>query len=341
MRRDAHYGTRPIVGQDIVPHPDRNPFSIERVPRKSTRRDAVLLDCADIPALARSLLLLQQLLDLRSKRPILCGKRLGHRMLRRKLNRGRAKDRIHSRRENRNLLRNTFHGEVDQRAIAAPDPVALHCPDLLRPSLQLVQALQQLLRILCNSQKPLRQVALIDNLLLVSPAAPTHHLLIRQHRLALWTPVHLALLPIRQPRLEHLQEDPLIPLVVVRQAGRHLRRPVVAQPHTLHLLAHSGYIVQRPLTWRRIVLQRGILRRQAERVPSHRVQHVVSPHPHVPSQCVPNRIVPNMTHVQLAARVRQHLQAVVLRLPAVDRLRSIQFRIRVPTCLPPRLNLRW
>ena len=87
------------------------------------------------------------------------------------------------------------------------------------------------------------------------------------------------------------------------------------------------------------VLQRRILRRQPKRIPPHRVQHVIPTHPHKPRQHIADRIIPHMPHMQHTARIRQHLQAIELRLPTRMRFRGIQPRIGIPHRLPPRLNL--
>jgi hypothetical protein len=172
------------------------------------------------------------------------------------------------------------------------------------------------------------------------PAPPVDHLLIGQHRRAIRTPVHLAFLAISQPALEHAQKKPLIPAVVVRQAGRDFRRPVEPHPQPLKLALHGGNIGQRPLARRNIVLERRILRRQPKRVPPHGVHHVVAAHPHVPRQRVANGVVAHMPHVQLAAGIGQHLQHVKLRLAAVRRLGRIKRRVRRPPLLPLRFNRR-
>src|SRR5215472_1074843 len=63
------------------------------------------------------------------------------------------------------------------------------------------------------------------------PAVPAvHHLFICQHRAAFRTPVHPAFLPVSQSTLQHAQEKPLVPSVILRLAGRNLAPPVVTEP---------------------------------------------------------------------------------------------------------------
>jgi hypothetical protein len=103
----------------------------------------------------------------------------------------------------------------DGRTLAAPDPVALHGAHLLRPAGQVVQPVEQLLSIVRGAEKPLLQIALFDDRIFVAPATTVDHLLVGQDGGAQRAPVHLALLAKSQPFLQHAQEEPLGPTVVV------------------------------------------------------------------------------------------------------------------------------
>ncbi len=166
----------------------------------------------------------------------------------------------------------------------------------------------------------------------MAPAAAVHHLLVGQHRGALRAPVHLALLAVDQALLIHAQEKPLVPAVVLGQAGGHLGRPVVAQAEPLHLPLHGGDVGKRPLARRGVVLERGVFSRQPEGVPAHGMQHVVAAHPHVPGQRVADGVVAHVAHVQLAAGIGQHLQHVVLGLAAGCGLGRIQLGSAAHRC---------
>ena len=61
------------------------------------------------------------------------------RMLRRELYRCRAKDRVNAGGEDRDLPARIGDVEVDLRALAAANPVALHGAHLLRPAFELIQ----------------------------------------------------------------------------------------------------------------------------------------------------------------------------------------------------------
>ena len=106
--------------------------------------------------------------------------------------------------------------EIDQRALGAADPVALHGAHFFRPALQPIESGEKLLGITGGAKEPLLQVALLDHRGFMPPATTGHDLLIGKHRLAFGTPIDSALFPIGQIALEELEEKPLIPLVVFR-----------------------------------------------------------------------------------------------------------------------------
>ena len=62
---------------------------------------------------------------------------------------------------------------------------------------------------------------------------------------------------------------------------------------------------------------RRVLGRHAERVPAHWLQHVFAPHALIPRDDVVDREYTHVTHVQLAAWIREHGQAIELFLAAV------------------------
>ena len=133
-------------------------------------------------------------------------------MLGRQLQRSRAVDGIDARGEDADRRPPApavapYQFEVHQRAFAAPDPVALHGADFFRPAAQLVQTAQQFVGVVGDAQEPLLQLALLHQRVFVPPAAAVHHLLIGQHGGALRTPVHLALLAIRQPALQSFRKN--------------------------------------------------------------------------------------------------------------------------------------
>ena len=146
---------------------------------------------------------------------------------------GRAVNRVNARGKNLDRLRarDVRHSKFHFRALRLPYPVLLHQDDALRPSaFQLLQIIEQLVRIRGRLQEPLFNLARFDQRVFVPPAvAVVHDLFVRQHRAALRTPVHSALLPIRQPALQHAQEEPLVPAIIFRLAGGNLPPPVITE----------------------------------------------------------------------------------------------------------------
>src|ERR1700722_2766119 len=96
--------------------------------------------------------------------------------------------------------------KIDQRALAAPDPVALHSSNLVRPSGQSLEPAKQLLGVLGDPQEPLLEFTLLDQRIFVPPATPSDHLLIGEYRGAFRAPVHFAFSAIGEPPFVKLQE---------------------------------------------------------------------------------------------------------------------------------------
>ncbi len=221
VRGNAHDGACSIVGKNVIGHPDGHTLVVVGIHCEVPGGYAVFFDCAQVSGFPGPLLLLDHLLDL-SLQLRVGGSELGHqRMLRGKLHAGRAEDRVYARSKNANprfpcsLLLLFLKEEIYFGAFAAPNPVALHRAHLFRPAIQLIQAVEQFLRVSSNAEEPLHQVTLFYVRVFMPPAASVDHLFIGQHRGALRTPVHLALLAIDQAPLVHAQEEPLVPAVVV------------------------------------------------------------------------------------------------------------------------------
>ncbi len=61
-------------------------------------------------------------------------------------------------------------------------------------------------------------------------------------------------------------------------------------------------------------------------------------HPHVARERVADGVVAHMAHVQLARRIGQHLEHVILGLAAVRRFGAVEIGLLGPALLPARLN---
>mmetsp|Transcript_36599 Transcript_36599/g.65494 ORF Transcript_36599/g.65494 Transcript_36599/m.65494 type:complete len:272 (+) Transcript_36599:2151-2966(+) len=229
--------------------------------------------------------------------------------------------------------------ELNARALASPDPIALHFLYGIIP-LQLIQVLQQSVRIGGDLQHPLLHGD-PDHRVIPALALPVDDLLIGEHGAECLAPVHGHLRLVRQPALQQLQENPLRPLVVLWIRGGNLPIPVVAEPQALQLLAEPVHILLRSDSRVRPRLQRILLRGQAERVPAHGVQNVKALHALVAGDDVGRGIALWVTDVQArSARVREHVQYVVLRLRCVHALRGAESFVVGPVLLPLGLQVR-
>src|SRR5512133_1558051 len=113
----------------------------------------------------------------------------------------------------------------------------------------------------------------------MTPAAAANNLFVSQNGGTFGAPVDLALLAVGQSLLVKLEEEPLVPAVVIRQAGGDFALPVVGKAKALHLLLHESNVAESPLSRRALVLDRGVFRRKAERVPTHGMEDIVTAHP--------------------------------------------------------------
>ncbi len=200
--------------------------------------------------------------------------------------------------------------EADQQALGAADPVLLHQPDFLRPALQRVERRQQVLGVVADLEEPLRELALLDQRAR-APAAAVDHLLVGEHGHVDRVPVHLRLLALDQPRLEEVEEHPLLVLVIGRVAGRDLARPVERQPHRLQLRLHRRDVLARPRARMHLALHGGVLGRHAEGVPAHRMQHGEALGAFVARHHVAHGVVAHVAHVDAPRRIGEHLEDVI------------------------------
>ena len=137
-----------------------------------------------------------------------------------------------------------------------------------------------------------------------------------------------ALLAVGDAPLEHAQEEPLVPAVVLGVAGGDLAAPGVAEAQPLELALHARDVLARPLLGVDAALDGGVLRGQAEGVPADGVQDVEAAHPLVAGHHVGDAVVADVADVDVARGVGQHLQAVELRPRAGPRVTSKAPRLR-------------
>ena len=189
--------------------------------------------------------------------------------------------------------------EGDLRAGGAADPVALldlHPLD----EVHVLQIVQQTLGIGGDLQHPLA-LFLADDLAAAALAHAVDHFLVGQHALAAGAPVHGHGGLIGQALLEHLQEDPLGPLVIVGVRGIHAAVPVEAVAQHFQLAGEVGDVLLGDDGRVDVVLDGVVLRGQAEGVKPDGEQDVVALHALFPGDDVHGGKGPGMTHVQALA----------------------------------------
>ncbi len=341
MSRNRHDRARPVAGQHVVGDPDRDPGAVHRVDRRRADRHAGLLalggEALDLRRRAGSC---HVCLDLGA--PVRRGQPGDERVLRRQHHERRPEQRVGSRREDAQVVAARLvvvgrGGEDDLGALGPTDPVRLHDPDGFGP----VEAVEveELVGVLRDPQEPLGQVALLD-LRAAAPAAPLDTLdLLPGQGAVVGAPVDRRRGAVGQPPLQEAQEQPLVPAVVRRVAGDDLRRPVERRPHAPKLAAHVVDVLVGPGCRVDLLLDRGVLGRQAEGVEAHREEHVVAPHPVIAGDRVGRRLDVPVPDVEIPRRVVVHGQQVVLGPGRVSEVRPIQVEL-CPARLPARLDRR-
>ena len=197
----------------------------------------------------------------------------------------------------------------------AADPVPLHREHAVGPVLEVVHLVEQRIGVVGDPEVPLRQDLRLD-LGPAALAAAVDDLLVGEHRLVVRAPLDRRLLAVGETLLVEAEEEPLRPAVVGRIGGGDLAAPVDRPAHPVHLLPDVDDVALGDDARMAAFLDRGILCREPECVVAHRTQHL---HPLAPAQMgdhVPDRVIERVPHVEIAGRVRQHLDDVRL---AADR----------------------
>ena len=342
VRGHGHDGAGPVGGQHVVRDPDGDPLAVDRVDRLRADRHPGLL------ALGRQALdlgLPAGLVDVGVDVGLAVGRGqlLDQRMLGRQDHEGRPEQRVRPCREDADLVtaRLVVVGrdrEDDLGALRAADPVRLHQADRLGP-VDLAEV-QQLVGVAGQPQEPLLQVTLDDR----RPAPPADavgalDLFARQHDLVLRAPVDGRHRAVGQPGLEELQEQPLVPAVVLGIAGDDLGIPVEGRAHRLELARLLLDIAHRPLTGMDAGADRGVLGGQAERVEADRQEDVVAVHAPEAAVGVRRRDDVPVTDMQVARRVGIHRQQVELAPRRVVQVGPVEAHL-LPLRLPAGLDLR-
>ena len=335
VRRHAHHRAGAVVGQHVVGGVDRDPLVVHRVGRVHAQEHTGLGSVGGLPLdLGGQLGLLQVRLELVAL--TVRDDRGGQLALGRDHEERRAVQGVRAGGEHGHRLGVPVDLEVHVGALGPADPVALHGQHALRPAaLQLGHVVQQPLGVLGGLEVPLGQLPLGDDG--AAPlAGPVDDLLVGQHGLVVRAPVDVRGLAVGQPALPELQEQPLGPAVVLGIGGVQPPTPVEAQPVPLERGRLGLDVGVRPLRRVGVVLDRRVLGGQPEGVPADRVQHVVALQLQVPGHDVAHHERLGVTHVQVAGRVREHVQHVApLRRAVVGRHEGL---VLGPVRLPPLLR---
>ncbi len=313
----AHDGAVAVAHEDVVADPHRHGFAREGVDDGQAGGQAFLFARGQFglggAALAAGL-------DEGGQLGVAARRAGGQRVFRRHGAEGDAHDGVGARREDVHqavldqpaLFVADVVAEGEAHALALADPVFLHQAHAFRPAGQAVlEGVEQFARVVGDAQVVAGDLALFHGRA-GAPAAAVDDLLVGEHGLVDRVPVDGLGLAVGDALFQHLQEQPLVPLVVGRVAGAHFARPVDRQPHRLHLLLHVGDVVVGPLGRGDAGLHGGVFRRHAEGVPAHGHEDVVPAHAQLAGHHVVDGVVAHVTHVELAAGVGQHRAGVEL-----------------------------
>ena len=234
-----------------------------------------------------------------------------------------------------------FHLKIDKCSLRPSDPVALTLQNIRRPTtLDLGHVIEQLVCVGSRFEEPLFEI-FFGHRVAATPAQSAASLFVRQRRLIVRAPVDLRQPLVRKAFLVHLQEKPLVKFVIFGPVGVHLPPPVIADAKPLQLPAHHVDICLGPLTRIYTTFYGRILGRLAKRIPTDRVHDVKPFEPLVPGHRIAGRIISHMPHVQIARRIRQHLELVKF-WPLVAALGFGLKRTAIgPFLLPFLLDLFW
>ena len=166
--------------------------------------------------------------------------------------------------------------EGDFDAFAAAYPVALHGEDLLGPVDEAAEV-QELVGVLGNSEEPLLEGATGDESV-ASFAGAVDHLLVGEDGVAGGAPYYGGFASVDQAMFVKLEEEPLVPAVVFRQAGDYFALPIVDGTHGAELSAHVFDVTDGPGMGVDAVADGGVFGGKAEGVEAHGVEDVEALH---------------------------------------------------------------
>ena len=227
VRRYAHHGAVAVVHQDVIANPDLYFVTVEWVDHMQAGAHAFFFPHGQLGL--RGAALLAFLNEGGQFRVVLRGVR-GQWVFRRHRTKCHAHDGVGARGEDIHpAIVNQFAAaspdvmrEGKTNAFGLADPVFLHQLDALGPAGQSgLDLLQQLIGVVCDLEVIPRNFALF-HFGAGAPAFAVNHLFIGQHGLIDGVPIDDLGLAVGNAFFQHLQEQPLVPLVVTGIAGGNL-----------------------------------------------------------------------------------------------------------------------
>ena len=232
-----------------------------------------------------------------------------------------------------------FRGYLKTHLHAArfANPVALHGFDLLGPMLEFVEVGQQLFGIIGDFEVIHRDFALF-NQRARAPAAPVDYLLVGEHGLIHRIPVYGAVFAVDNAFFKQAGKQPLLPAVILRRAGGDFALPINGKAQAFKLAAHIIDVFIRPFGRSDVVFHRRIFGRHTERIPTHGLHHIKAVQQFKAGKHIADGVVAHMPHMQLAAGIGKHGQAIIFGFACV--FRYVKQTGVLPFFLGGRLNGR-
>src|SRR5665213_3528286 len=115
--------------------------------------------------------------------------------------------------------------EANAKSKRLSNPVALHQPNLFRPSIETVEPLEQFVGVFGNPHEPLVELSPFDGRV-GTPPASVNHLLVGEDGLIDGIPVDPGLLAIDEAPAPQFQKQGLLMAVIIRVAGCEFPRPI-------------------------------------------------------------------------------------------------------------------
>ena len=222
-------------------------------------------------------------------------------------------------------------GEVDKRTGGLADPVLLLELDVGQ-IVYLFQSLEQLVCVFCDAQIP-DLLGLLDDLAVADVTLSALGILVGQNHLTAGAVVDQGLVPESQSLFEHLEEDPLCPLVVLLIGGIDHSRPVERKTDTLELSGEFYNIVVRHLTGMHAGLDGGVLSRQTVGIKTDGEQYIIALHPALAADNFQTGIRLDVSYVHtVTGGIREFYQRIELRLGVIflGTERTVFFPVLLP-----------